>query len=90
MKRLSIITILMFSMGSAFTSFSAEKTADDYLGSSNKMNTQPDQIRYDRSINNSNRTVHSKNNKNAASTTACVGQNADDREARRSGIIMEK
>ncbi|PSJ17094.1 hypothetical protein [Nitrosomonas supralitoralis] len=83
MKRLSIITILMFSMGSAFTSFSAEKTAEDYLESSNKMNHQLDQIRYDRSINDSNRTAHSENNKDAASITARVGQNADDREVRR-------
>lgn len=90
MKRLSIITILMFTMGFASTSFSAGKTVNDYLGYSNTMNNPTDQIRYERGTDDSSRTVHSENSKDTASPTALSGQNVDDREARRIGKLLWK
>ncbi|WP_295624433.1 hypothetical protein [uncultured Nitrosomonas sp.] len=90
MKKLSIITILMFSMGFASTSFSAGKAVDDYLRYSSTMNTPTDQIRHDHSTNDSSRTVHSKNNQNVASPIIRDGQNVDDREARRIGKLLWK
>lgn len=90
MKKLSIITILMFSMGFASTSFSAGRTVDDYLAYSNTMNNPTNQIRYERGMDDSSRTVHSENSKDTTSLTARGGQNSDDREARRIGKLLWK
>ncbi|MBY0498829.1 MAG: hypothetical protein K2P74_04315 [Nitrosomonas sp.] len=90
MKKLSIITILMFSMGFASTSFSAGKTVDDYLGYSDRMNNPVDQIRHGRDTDDSSRNVHSRNNQTTAIVTPRGEQNIDDRESRRIGKLLWK
>ncbi|MBY0473436.1 MAG: hypothetical protein K2Q13_00045 [Nitrosomonas sp.] len=87
MKKLSIITILMFSLGFASTSFSAGKAVDDYLGYSNN---PTDQFRRNHDTKDSGRTVHSENKKDTTSIAARGGQNTDDREARRIGKLLWK
>ena len=90
MKKLSIITILMVSMGFASTSFSAGKAVDDYLGYSGKMNNPTDQIRHGRDTDDSSRTAYPGNNQDTAVITPHGGQNTDDRESRRIGKLLWK
>ncbi len=90
MKKLSIITLLVFSMGFATTSFSSGKTVGDYLGYSNKVNNPTDQIRHEQEADASSGSLHSRISKDTATGNARNVQNTDDREARRIGKLLWK
>ena len=90
MKKLSIIIILMFSVGFASTSFSAGKTVDDYLGYSDRMSNPTDKNRHGRDTDDSSRTIHPRNNQDTAIVAPRGGQNTDDRESRRIGKLLWK